>query len=389
MGNNSSKKVRIGIIGVGRRGKALTRHYLQHPKWEVVAICDNIRPVVDKAAAELNLPDVRRFTSVEKLLQEGGVDAVLIATPPDMQVDIACYAMEKGVHVTTEVPAAYTIKQCWDLVRTVEKTGVKYQLAEQGRYMGFIEEWKKMAQRGDFGQILFCQGEYLHYYDVAPLFINTQTGEGYHQVTPPTGVSHVEPSWRFRTNVHPIYYLPHTLSPLLSITGGRVTRVSCMGTRPQSYHLDGYAGRDMEVALMQTDNDAIFRVAAGFTSLHGPRKDTECHWYNVKGTKREVEWARSKHDMPKMWSADDPDDFRDMDWGLAPVRENMLSRESGHNGLDWWPIDTFVEAILNDAPLGMDVFAAVETAAPAILAAESSEEGGTLKEVPDFRKQKG
>lgn len=157
------QKVRVGIIGVGRRGRSVAKQYLRHPGCEVVAICDSIRAVVDRAAVELKLPGVPRFTSVENMLKEVGVDAVLIATPPDIQVDIACYAMERGIHVTTEVPAAYTIKECWDLVRTVEKTGVKYQLSEQGRYFGFIEQWKGMAERGEFGHILFCQGEYFHY----------------------------------------------------------------------------------------------------------------------------------------------------------------------------------------------------------------------------------
>ena len=47
----------------------------------------------------------------------------------------------------------------------------------------------------------------------------------------------------------------------------------------------------------------------------------------------------------------------------------------------------FADAILNDLTPPMDVYRAVETAAPAILAAESARQGGILLQVPDFRKK--
>jgi hypothetical protein len=142
----------------------------------------------------------------------------------------------------------------------------------------------------------------------------------------------------------------------------------------------------MQVALMYTSNGTIFKVAVGFTSPHGPRKDTVAHWYQVKGTQRTVEWSRSNHDTPKMWSVGD-EDWRDMkDWSLEVEGASDFIKNSGHGGIDGWPIDHFLKAIVEDTDMEMDVYKAVETAAPAIMAIESSIEGGTLKEVPDFRK---
>ncbi len=379
------KEVRLGVVGVGPRGRGLMKLYNAHPNCTVTAICDRIQATAELAASQLGNPDVKLYTDFEQMIASEKLDAILIAAPPNMQVDLACYAMEKGIHVTTEVPAAYTLKQCWDLVHTVEKTGVKYMLSEQTRYWGFIQEWREMARRNEFGKILFAEGEYLHYMDW-DYYIDPKTGERiYGNAKPPHG-REVEPTWRNKTFINPIYYLPHTLSPLLSITGGRVTRVSCMGTRPKSYFVEDYEARDMEVALMHTSNDTILRVAASFTSPHGPRKETGYHWYHVKGTHRTVEWSRSKHDNPKMWSLGD-EDWKDMDWSTKVDDASDFIRESGHAGSDGWPIDNFITAILEDTEVGMDVYKAVETAAPAILAAESSNEGGSLKEVPDFRKR--
>ncbi|GGD98430.1 Gfo/Idh/MocA family protein [Paenibacillus nasutitermitis] len=381
----ANKKVRLGVIGTGIRGIYVAQLYRKHPDCEVVALCDSIRNNVERAAAELGVPVANCYTDYEKMISNETIDAVLIAAPPDIQVDIACYAMEKGIHVTTEVPAAYSIEQCWKLVHTVEKTGAKYQLSEQTRYWGFIQEWRRMAAQGEFGHILFAEGEYLHYGEW-DYFFDPLTGEKISGIATPPQDRKVEPTWRNIRFYNPIYYLPHTLSPLLSITGGRVTKVSCMGTRPRSYYVDNYEARDMEVALMHTSTDAILRVAAGFTSPHGHRKDTGYHWYQVKGTEATAEWARSSEDKPKLWTAND-DTWRNMDWEVTAADISEFEEHSAHGNADSWPVHNFLKAILEDKELEMNVYTAVETAAPAILAAESSNKGGILLEVPDFRRK--
>lgn len=377
------KQIRLGIIGMGRRAVYLMKLYKAHPNWKIVALCDKAEPLVQSAAAALGLPDVKCFTSYEEMVRSVPMDALFIAINPDIQAEMACDAMNRGLHVTTEVPAAYTIKQCHDLVNTVRKTGVKYQLCEQTRYWGFIQEWRAMANREEFGKILFMEGEYLHYEANWNFWVDPNTGELFSGAQPPAGRKTV-PTWRNTTFSHPIYYLPHELSPLLSIIDDRVTKVSCMGTRPESYHMEGFPARDMEVALMHTAKDTVMRLAVGFTSPHPPRSKISAHWYQIKGTKCTVEWSRTNQDKPKIWRTAD-NKWVDMDWTPEIREADEFIKSSGHGGADWWPVDSFAKAILDDKPVPMDVYKAVETAAPAILAAESSEKGGVLLEVPDFR----
>lgn len=227
-----------------------------------------------------------------------------------------------------------------------------------------------MNEKGVIGKIIWAEGEYLHLLE-SGYFVDRQTGEE---------------TWRKKIALNPIYYLPHTLNPLLSITGGRVTHVSCMGAKPQSYYMEGYAARDIQVALMRVDNDTIFRVAVGFTSSHGPRKETNFHWYQLKGSHGSVEWSRSDRDKPKMWLAAEGA-WREMEWSIAVEGADDYMKSSGHGGSDGWPVDNFLKAIVYGAAVEMDVYAAVECAAPAIMAVESSNEGGILKEIPDFRKR--
>jgi hypothetical protein len=59
--------------------------------------------------------------------------------------------------------------------------------------------------------------------------------------------------------------------------------------------------------------------------------------------------------------------------------------QSGHGGADYWPAVSFAQAVLNDTTPDLDVYKAAETAAPAILAAQSAELDGVRLDVPDFR----
>jgi hypothetical protein len=70
---------------------------------------------------------------------------------------------------------------------------------------------------------------------------------------------------------------------------------------------------------------------------------------------------------------------------FIPLDADVMQARSGHGGQDFKPVDTFLRAIAEDTATGMDVYLAVETAAPAILAAESARKNGIALDVPDFR----
>ena len=379
----AQQTLNLGIVGLGPRARYLIKLYQTHPAWNITAICDKYQRNIDLARGEMIDKTVPAYTDYEKLMAAGGLDALLIAIDPDQQVAMVCDAMRRGLHVTSEVPAAYTIDQCWDLVHTVERTGMIYQLHEQTRYWKFIRDWQEMAQNGEFGKILFMEGEYLHYESNWDLEMDTNTGELLYG-SECAGRPGIVPTWRARSFRHPILYLPHEMSPLLSIANARVTHVSCIGTRPISYSDAGFRTRDLEVALMRTDKDTIIRVAAGFTTPHGSRGGTGSHWYQVKGSKATAEWCRTDTDKPKLYRAT-TGRWQEMDWSTEDKHADNVVRESGHGGADWWPVDSFAKAILKGKHGYMDVYTAVETAAPAVIAAKSAEMGGAMLEVPNFR----
>jgi predicted dehydrogenase len=300
----------------------------------------------------------------------------------------------------TEVPCAFTVEDCIRLVRCVKKTGCIYQLAEQTRYMHFISEWRKMYQADSFGAMLVMEGEYLHYekwdnyadLETGELFYNkdtlegpSYTGDAANQTSTPASQRKLSPTWRFRCMAHPILYLPHELSPLLSVTEDRVTHVSCMGTPLGSFSdPEVYPEtRDMESALMHTVKGTVLRLSAGFTTPHGHRSGTGCHWYHAMGSKMSAEWTRNDTDPPRYWKPGEG--WRKADWQVLDPDAPEAAKITGHGGLDWYPLNEFVGAINEKREPWMNVYRAADTALSAILAAKSADEGGVLMEVPDPR----
>jgi len=381
------KKVRIGYLGVGPRAQGIIECYCMHPQVEFVAFADIAENRAADVAAAFNKNhggNVKAYTSYEAMMKEAKMDALLIAMDPNAQVDYAVDAMSRGIHVMTEVPAAYTIDQCYKLVSAVRKNGVKYQLGEQARYWNFFKHWRKMAENGDFGKIYYAEGEYLHFEPVWDLLRDKKTNFAVHpkcreDLDDPRYVK----SWRYYTFLEPIFYMPHELSPLLSVTGVRISKVSCIGTKQGSYLESSYDACDLQTALMYNTNDTIFSLRAGFSVPYGPKAHTGAHWYQIKGTKATVETCRSTLDTMKKYTAGG--EWQSMDWGTADPDEPEFIRNATHGGADYYPISYFIDAIINDTDPPLDVYKAVETAAPAILAAESARKGGILLDVPDFR----
>jgi predicted dehydrogenase len=374
------EQIRIAVVGLGHRGLGWFRLLDQVPGYRITALCDPIVALHERALARLKQPDeMKTYRRYEDVLADRGVDAVALTLRCREQGALAAQALEAGKHVNAEVPAAHTIEDCWRIVTAVERSGLVYQLAEQTRYWGFVEAWRSLVADGRLGQITLCEGQYFHYMPDRQ-FQDPTTGMFY---LPHEAASHPEAKPTWMSAMPPIHYLPHELSPMLKVLDDRVVEVTAMSTRSPSYAHPEIAQPDMQIALMRTEKDAILRMGASFAQPHSHQN---YHWYHVLGTRGKVEWKRAEHDSPKLWLADfHMHDLADVDWRYARTDAPPEARGSGHGDADYYVHAAFRDAVLGVRSLEFDVYRAMETAAPAILAAESIAQGSTLLGVPDFR----
>lgn len=162
------ERVRIGFIGLGNRGPGAVERMSHIEGVEIKALCD-IRPEkVNAVKKTLNgsahKPSI--YTNKEdewkKLCEQPDIDLVYIATPWSLHTSMAVYAMNHDKHVCVEVPAAKTIEECWQLVKTSEQTRKHCMMLENTCYDFFELLTFNMVRQGLFGEIVHGEGAYNH-----------------------------------------------------------------------------------------------------------------------------------------------------------------------------------------------------------------------------------
>ncbi len=379
------KEVKIGIIGMGGRGRGWIRTISLVPHCRLTAVCDRVGPLVEQGLARADDPDVRGFQDYDEMLAEADIDAVAVIAEPKALAGLSIRALEAGKHAISEVPLCYEMDDLWRLIVTVERTGLKFQLAEQVAWSPWVFAWRDMVERGELGKVLLAEGQYLHGMPDHVMWVDSETGRrmGSEEAkTCPTAIRS-----RYCNLGTPIKYHTHDLSPLLRVLDDRVERVFCMGTRrSDSYYYDHLSGSDLQVALMHTEKDTVIRLVCGFSFPTAQ----PAHWYHLVGTGGDIETARSGtsagSDPGAWWLAD-----RYMRTRMPVAWDNTAFQPapaaavaSGHGGLDYYPIEDFVNCIINDTEPFNNIYRGAEVQGPGILADMSADTGEQMK-VPEFR----
>ena len=160
--------VRIGIVGLGMRGRRAVERLCKIPGTQISAICDVRRETVLSVQSNLRLDyaiDVKTYEGEDgfcRLCEDDEIDLVYVVTTWQTHVKIALCAMNHGKHVAVEVPAALTVKECWDVVNTAEQTRRHCMMLEKCVYDEFEMTCLNMAQQGFFGDVVHVKGGYLH-----------------------------------------------------------------------------------------------------------------------------------------------------------------------------------------------------------------------------------
>lgn len=176
------KTVRIGFIGVGGRGSGLLRDLLAIENVVITAVCDIVpekvqraRERVEKAGQKTPALYDKGENDFQNLCRRDDVDLVYIATPWNWHVPMAVCAMENGKHTAVEVPAAVTLKECWQLVDTSEKTRKHCVMLENCCY-GYNELLAlNLVRAGVFGDLTHGGAAYNH--DLREILL-ADSGEG-------------------------------------------------------------------------------------------------------------------------------------------------------------------------------------------------------------------
>ncbi|MEA2063160.1 MAG: Gfo/Idh/MocA family oxidoreductase, partial [Gemmatimonadota bacterium] len=162
--SESSKPLRVGVIGVGGRGIQLLRMALMVENIEIPAICD-----IDesKTARAQRLVERRGHPKPDgysngpedykRMHDRDDLDAVICATPWKWHTPMMVDAMNKGKYAGVEVPAGENLDELWQLVETSEKTGVPCMMLENYGYFRSVMMIINLVETGRFGELVHSE----------------------------------------------------------------------------------------------------------------------------------------------------------------------------------------------------------------------------------------
>ena len=150
----ANDRVRVGIIGTGGRARGLMTQLKTLPGAEIVAVCDVYEPRLLQAA-EIAGAGVAKVSDYRRVLDDRGIDAVLVGTPDHWHKRVALDAVAAGKDVYVEKPVSHTIEEGVEMVKAIEASKQVVQTGTQQRSWDHWILGKQIVDSGRLGQITF------------------------------------------------------------------------------------------------------------------------------------------------------------------------------------------------------------------------------------------
>jgi len=363
-------KLKVGFTGARR--SAAFRHFATFDGVENYALMDPDERNLALGGEQLGIPPERQFKELEPLL-DSGINVLVVTSPMPFHVPQAVAALERDIHVLSEVTAAVNLDQCAELVRAARRSKARYMMAENYVFLKSVVLINEIVKAGLFGDLYYAEGEYIH--DAKCLFQN------------PDGT----PTWRGEWQIghNGVTYGTHSLGPCLLWLGERVASVSCLGsgvhTMPENRM------EDSVVMLCKTEHGHLVRIRQDLVS----NRPHCMSYYALQGTKGCYESPRAPDEDHRIWLADyhagEPNTWHSL-WEFEeeflPATYRELERSAtgtGHDGGDFFEVHSFIQSVRNDTSPPIDVYTALDWTLPGLVSEQSIEAGGVPITVPDPR----
>jgi hypothetical protein len=384
--------VRLGIIGVGGRGTGVLGEFLAVPGVQIKAVCDVVPSKTANAARMVERAGQPRPTEYhsgdhdfENLAKRDDLDLIYIATPWIWHVRMCLAGLAHGHHVATEVPAARTLEECWQLVNASEKARKHCMMFENCCYGETELMVLRMVRGGLLGELTHGSGAYNH--DLRSLLFSDE-GEGLWR-----RFEHLDRNG----NLYPTHGLGPVANYLECNRGDRFDYMVSMSSQSvglQSFraaHLKPEDPKQKEVYHCGDQNNSLIKTAKGrmITVEHNV---SEPHPYDrinlIAGTKGIF------RDYPPRIYLDEQkegeqflglDKFKaDWEHPLWQTQGELARKSGGHGGMDyimcWRVIQCMKEGLAPD----FDVYDAAYWSAPGPLSELSIAKGSIPVKFPDF-----
>lgn len=387
-------KLRLGMVGMGCRGYEVMKTVLGVDGVALTCVCDLYPDRTEKARAKAEKMQgfsPRVTDDWHTMTDKKELDAVLVTCSWEPHIEMAVAFMEAGIPVGVEVGGAYSVEDCFLLVRTFERTGTPVMLLENCCYGRYELMVMNMAEQGLFGEIVHCEGGYRH--DLRREITFGKENRHY----------------RLRNYLARCCenYPTHELGPISQILhinrGNRMLSLVSVASKAKGLH--DYIGRteNADRSLLERDFaqgdvvTTIIKCANGETmtlTLDTTLPRAYSRQFTVQGTR-----GMYSEENNSVYLDTDHDESMHFSWkkqwnnaeSYLERYEHPIWREfladglrGGHGGMDYLVYRDFVRCVRKGLPMPIDAYDMASLMCISALSEQSIAMGGAPVAIPDF-----
>jgi predicted dehydrogenase len=149
--------VKVGIIGLGRWAKVLTRASQKSDKLRIVSGYSRSEEKRAAFQQELGVPAAR---DLRTMLADPELKGVILTVPNEQHLPVAIEVARAGKHVYTEKPIASTLEEGLEIEALEHRHGVTVTVGHSARLMAGIRRMREAIESGELGRVAFMEANF-------------------------------------------------------------------------------------------------------------------------------------------------------------------------------------------------------------------------------------
>ncbi|MGH6925554.1 MAG: Gfo/Idh/MocA family protein [Propylenella sp.] len=152
-----SGPVRVGIVGLGRWAKVLTRAAAKSGKLKIVAGYSRSEEKRSAFAKEFGVPPT---PDLKTMLSDPAIEGVILTVPNEQHLPLAVEVARAGKHVYTEKPIASTLEEGLEIEALEAQHGVTVTVGHSARLMAGIRRIRGAIDAGELGRVAMIEANF-------------------------------------------------------------------------------------------------------------------------------------------------------------------------------------------------------------------------------------
>jgi predicted dehydrogenase len=153
----NAEPIKVGIVGLGRWAKVLTRAAAKSDKLQIVAAYSRSEEKRQSFEREMGVPAA---SDLKTMLSSPEIRGAILTVPNEQHLPVAREVARAGKHVYTEKPIASTLEEGLQIAALEKQYGITVTVGHSARLMAGVRRIREAIDSGELGRVAFLEANF-------------------------------------------------------------------------------------------------------------------------------------------------------------------------------------------------------------------------------------